>query len=535
MFQKTSIPLSATNQFSKLILNYIDSDDALKGLYEYKPNSEEFEKAISKVSQTSFNRQILTDALKAQYQKTNLTIPSCIDLLNDNNTFTVCTGHQLCLFTGPLYFLYKIISTINLAETLKKHYPKYNFIPVYWMASEDHDFEEIKSIHLFGKAITWNNDEAKGAVGDLQTNTMQSILDEVSEIMGDSDYAKELNKLFATAYLKHKTLADATRYLVNELFKNYPLLIVDGNDASLKSQFTSVIADDIFSRSNYQHIHSAINTLEKQGYKAQVNPREINCFYMTDHFRERIEFDASIGVYNVINSSISFTEEQLKQELKNNPQHFSPNVVLRPLYQQMILPNLAYVGGPGEIAYWLEYKEMFNARSINYPVLIPRHFAMIVEPKHIHLLEKFQLELADIFKDIDTLTKEYIVNHTDKSLLINDEEKAIENIFSNIIQKATTTDVSLKAFSEAELHKVLKIIKGIEAKMQRSEKQKQETALLQLVKLKEKYFPQRTMQERYDNFIPYYLKHGKNFVSALKDIFVSFEFELLILTENNKE
>ena len=353
--------------------------------------------------------------------------------------------------------------------------------------------------------------------------------------MGDSENAKALNRLFENAYVKQHTLADATRYLVHELFKNYPLIIIDGNDAVLKSQFTSVMEDDLLTRSNFNYVNDTISKLEDKGYKAQVKPREINCFYMTENFRERIEFDAVTGKYNVLNSPISFTDEQLIHDLKNNPQRFSPNVVLRPLYQQMILPNLAYIGGPGEIAYWLEYQHMFKAHDIIYPVLIPRNFAMIVEPKHIQLIKKFGLELSDLFKDIDTLSKDYTNAHSDKSLLITDEEKAIEEMFSNIIQKATATDPTLKAFSEAEWQKVLKIIKAIEAKMLRSEKQKQETALQQLAKLKEKYFPQRILQERYDNFIPYYLKYGTNFVSGLKDIFVPFEFELLILTENNKQ
>jgi bacillithiol synthase len=529
-FHKTTIPLASSGQFSKLMLHYTEAHDGLKDLYECAPSVEECEKIISKLSEKTFDRALLTNAIKEQYLRAGINNITHIEILNDPKTYTVCTGHQLCLFAGPLYFIYKIISTINLAETLKKQYPDYNFVPVYWMASEDHDFDEVKSIHLFGKTITWNNMEAKGAVGMLSTEGIKPVLDELFEIIGDSENAVVLKELFTKAYLQHNTLADATRYLVNELFKNYSLIIVDGNDVMLKKQAKSIISNDLFTQTNYKQVSATIENLNAKGYKVQVNPREINCFYIKDKLRERIVFNENTGMYEVLNTNVSFTEQQLKEELENNTHHFSPNVVLRPLYQQTVLPNIAYIGGPGEIAYWLQYKAMFDANNVVYPMLVPRHFAMLLDTKHVQLIHKLGFEPADIFKDIDTLTKEYLASITDNSLSVDAEEKAILEIFNNLNQRAGAVDASLKAFVEAETQKVLKSLKAIEAKMLRSEKHKQETSIQQLTKIEEKYFPQQSMQERYDNFIPYYLKYGTDYIPNLKEVFVSFEFELLLLS-----
>src|ERR1019366_3566764 len=302
-------------------------------------------------------------------------------------------------------FIYKIIPTFNLAQILKKKYPEYNFVPVYWMASEDHDFEEIKNINLYGKKIIWDNPEAKGAVGKLKVATLNLMLDELKQILGDSENAKELIQLFSDAYLQQNNLTDATRYLVNHLFSDYGLVILDGDDVSLKSEFSEIIKDDILNNTNYKLVNQTISKLNKIGFKAQVNPREINFFYMIDNVRERIIFDSS--KFKVQSLGIAFSKEEILAELKNHPERFSPNVVTRPIYQQMILPNLAYVGGPGEIAYWLEYKAMFDFHKVNLPVLIPRNFVMLIDEKYNQQIKKLGFALMDIFKDTEILIKEY--------------------------------------------------------------------------------------------------------------------------------
>lgn len=529
MALKTSkIALNKTGKFSKLMLDYIDGADSLKGFYNHTPQLASFKAAIDEQKNSVTNRELLVAVIKKQYAKSGITqIDKTIDVLLANNTFTVCTGHQLCLFTGPLYFIYKIITTINLAESLKKEYPDSNFVPVYWMASEDHDFEEVKSINLFSQKVEWENAGAKGAVGKMDTASIDTVVEELKQVLGDSENAKELIQLFNDAYLNCANLADATRHLVNQLFGKYGLLIIDANDSQLKSEFAEFIEDDIINNINYKHINSSIEALGEIGFKPQVSPREINCFYMMENLRERIVLEGSI--YKVLNTSVEFSKEELVEELKSHPERFSPNVVTRPLYQQFLLPNLAYVGGPGEIAYWLEYKSMFEANNIVYPILIPRNFTMLMDSKEAQQIDRLGLTLEDIFKDTDLLIKKYVEEHTSSDLLLNKEEQQVEAIFKGVSEKVAGVDVTLVKSVEGELSKALKSIKTIEAKLLRSEKRKHEVAINQIKKIKDKYIPAGVLQERYNNISPYYLKKGTQLIDDLKEAFDPFESEMIIL------
>ncbi len=507
--KKHTIPFADTNQFSKLFLEYINGENNLRPFYSYAPHIDSFKKAIEDKGRENINRELLVDVLTAQYAKlknADISLNNIQLLLNDT-TFTVCTGHQLCLFTGPLYFIYKILSTINLAEALKSNYPEQDFVPVYWMASEDHDFDEIRSVHLFGKTVSWNND-SKGAVGRMNPTTISGVIDELKQILGESENARSLIQLFSEAYLNHHTLAVATRYLVHQLFAQYGLVILDADDARLKETFTDILRDDIVNNTNFKLVNATLTELEKIGHKAQVNPREINVFKLTDIDRVRIE--------------------------KANPEtlayasgDYSPNVVLRPLYQQLILPNLAYIGGPGEIAYWLEYKAMFDYHKINFPILMPRNFALLSDEKTSQQLHKLGLSSDGLFKDVEYLIKDFISKNSDFSL--TEQEQTLRSIFYELSLKVSAVDSTLKATVEAELQKALAGLKTIEAKIIKSEKQKQETNINQIRKLKDKFLPDGILQERYENFSPYYLKYGKGFIPELKKIFDPFEFEMLVL------
>jgi bacillithiol synthase len=513
--KKTQIDLSETRQFSKLIVDYINADEKLRKFYTYLPDISSFKQVVEDRSKVSINRQLLVDVLNDQYSSrikvsgTNYEkTRSNIDLLSEPTTFTVCTGHQLCLFTGSLYFLYKIISTINLSEVLKEKYPQHNFVPVYWMASEDHDFQEINHIHLFGKTLQWNV-PAKGAVGRLSTLSLKPLIEELKVLAGDSENAGELISLFENAYLQHDNLADATRYLVHELFGQYGLVIIDPDDKRLKLQFLDLIKNDIESQINYKIVNETISELEKIGVKAQVNPREINVFHLTED-RVRIE-------------------HATPETLNLKAEEYSPNVVLRPLYQQMILPNIAYIGGPGEIAYWLEYKAMFEYHKIIYPVLVPRNFATLVDEKSAKQLEKMSFTFTDMFNDLDILIKEFINKNTETDLTFDKEEERLSSLFREISEKVSALDPTLKASVEAELKKSLASVKTIEGKLLRAAKQKQDTSLNQIKKLKDKFFPDGNLQERFENFTPYYLKTGKEFIADLKKEFDPLKFEMLIL------
>ena len=234
--KKHRIELSKTGQFSSFFLDYIQGKEELKPFYSHSPKIESFKDAISAKSFSPQKREVLVNALTRQFQGVELTelAEQNLSSLLKPNTFTVTTGHQLNLFTGPLYFIYKIVSTINLAKSLQKAYPDCQFVPVYWMATEDHDFEEINYFKLDGKKYQWQSTQT-GAVGDFELDAT------FKEFMKSVSFAPDF---FKKAYSESKTLSEAVRKYVNELFGKEGLLVVDGNDSSLKGLFRDVILSD---------------------------------------------------------------------------------------------------------------------------------------------------------------------------------------------------------------------------------------------------------------------------------------------------
>ncbi len=525
-FSTRTIPFADTKQFSKLFLDYISGNAALSDFYENKPDDAGYKAATENLKYDEAIRKELVLAIRAQYKNNDIEInESLISKLEQAGAMTVCTGHQLCLFTGPLYFIYKIISTIKVAEEQSEKTGKI-IVPVYWMASEDHDFEEISSVNVYGKTIAWKN-ETGGAVGRLKTDSLEPVLAELKNVMGENEAANKLFSLISKAYCHGRTLANATRELVHELFAG-KVLILDPDDAGLKKYFVQQFLKDIISNDSEPLVHESSEKLKVLGYEVQVKPRKINAFFLKGNVRERIE--EKDAKFYVLNSAISFSKEELEYEIKNYPKNFSPNVVLRPLYQQTILPNIAYIGGPGEIAYWLEYKNMFEQFNTPFPILQPRDFILIAEKNTEEKINKLGLTVEDFFEDVEELIKNYVRKVSGDAISMEKEKETIRTVFENLRDKVAAIDVTLKGAADAELQKQINGIENLEAKLLKASKQKQETSIAQIRKLREKILPGGILQERYENFIPFYLKFGEGFIAEIQNS-PSTETGLTVLSE----
>lgn len=531
-FTKSSIDFSETGLFSSLISDYLSGKEELRNFYQYKPELATFKEAIVNRKRFPFYRSELVNVLKQQnhqFADEYKLVTENIQALAKENTFTVTTGHQLCLFTGPLYFIYKIISTIKLAETLNITYPDYRFVPVYWMASEDHDFEEINHIHLFNKKVKWNYD-ATGVAGKLSTDSLGEVLNELRTIMGDGEHAKELDKLFEQAYLFNNNLADATRFLVYHLFGKYGLVVLDGNEKELKKLFIPVLKDELENETSFKLVSETSAMLEKTGYKPQVNPRNVNLFFLEEGVRERI-VKAPDEHFEVLNTDLSFKRDFILNLLQTQPEHFSPNVVLRPLYQEYILPNLAYVGGPGELSYWLQYKKMFDYHQAHFPVLYNRNSILLVDANTNKKNKALGFSIDDFFKSYDELVRLYISRNSGEIFELNNEAGKIGEVFNFIKSRVIQIDQSLSASVDAEKQKLVNSLDTVAKKVNASIKRKHETTLNQISGLCEKIFPNETFQERHLNFIPFYLKYGKEFIDVIHESCITFSDKLIVIEE----
>ena len=526
----THIPFQKTGFFSKTMKDYLEKNNTINPFYNNFPDLEGFKKQIEEKEKCFSNdsRKVLVEALKNQYKnvKASEVTFKNIELLLLENTFTITTGHQLNLFTGPLYFLYKIISAINLAEELSEKFPENNFVPMYWMATEDHDFDEINYFNFKGKKVQWNRKDG-GAVGRFSTDGLENVFEEFSKHLGTSRNAEYLKKLFSNGYLKHNNLADATRFIANELYREFGLVIIDGDDENLKRKFIPYIKEELLYKTSFKEV-SKTNIEFEKNYKIQVNPREINLFYLSDSFRERIFFED--GFYKINNKGVQFSEEAILKEVEENPLAFSPNVIMRPLFQEIILPNLCYIGGGGEIAYWMQLKSYFEKVNVPFPILLLRNSVQVVSEKQTRKLEKLTVSIEEIFLKQNNLLAKKVNENSKISFDFSKQQQFLLEQFSSLKEIAEQTDKSFVGAVNAQEKKQLNGLKNLEKRLLRAEKRMQKELVDRIIEIQNELFPNQGLEERQRNFSEYYLEYGEEFIQKLKENLKPLQLEFTVLT-----
>jgi len=514
------IDFDKTNSFSKFFIDYISGNSALNSFHNGLPSIENFKEQIKRRNFNDSNRPVLYKTLKSQYREIELgdKLEVNLELLKDSKTFTITTGHQLNIFTGPLYFIYKIVTVIRACEELKSAYPEYNFVPVYWMASEDHDFEEISHFRYGGKKFQWQTEQT-GAVGHFNPKELKEIIESFPGIPA----------FFQEAYLKSTTLAEAVRKYVHHLFGEQGLVVIDADDAQCKSLFEEVITSDLFDHGPEKVVSGTTSKLEALGYKTQVFPREINFFYLKDDIRARIERNGD--AFQVVDTAIEFNETELKNEVKEHPERFSPNVVLRPLYQECILPNLAYVGGPSELVYWLQLKDNFDQFDVTFPLLMPRNFAGIIDKNTSRKIEKAGLSWEDLFKNELDLVNEKVAEATQFKLDLQEQKNELKALFEKALEQAGEIDSTLERTVAGEHRRTEKSLEKIEKKLLKAERKNQEVLVNRIYAIKEFIFPGGAPQERKDNFLNFFL-NDPNFINLCLASFDPFDYRFHLLSTN---
>ena len=509
-----------TNQFAPLFIDYINGKKEIKEFYGNDPNLSSFEKQIKLKKVDAEKRVLLVDVLKSQYEGHDLSeeVSQNINKIKNDNTYTLTTGHQLNLFTGPLYFHFKIIATINACEMLSEKYEDYNFVPVFWMASEDHDFKEINHFNLNGNTHTWESDQS-GAVGRFDTSQMNDFLNSIP--------IDELK--IATGYRSYATLAGATRCLVNYLYGSKGLVILDGDDIKLKQSFENIIRDELINQPIHELVTKSSGELKDLGYKAQVNPRDINLFYLSNQGRER--FVQQKGKFKVNNTELGFSESEILEELDSHPERFSPNALLRPVYQEFVLPNLAMIGGPAEVAYWLQLKSVFTQFDTVFPILMPRNFGIILSKPIYRKYLKMNLKPVDLFEKIETLKSNLVKGVSKANLNLTEQKSAIETTFKGIETQAIQIDKSLVMMVNTELKKTLNTIEKIEGKLFKAEKRNHENSINQVEAVKNFCFPNGKLQERYSNYLTFYFDK-KDILDQIMQLTDPFDLRFNILMDD---
>ena len=504
--QNHKIPYKDLSFFTKFIQDYLEGTIPNE-FYNRLPDINNFRSQISEKETQNINRDLLVNVLKTQNKDIQLSSKSKqnIDLLLRHNTFSLTTGHQLCLFLGPLYVIYKIISTIKLSQQLKDKFIDYNFVPIFWMASEDHDSDEVNHINLFGKKYVWETDES-GPVGNFRTDSVIQVIDQISGILDSSDEGKYLIDLFRRAYSKNN-LTSATRILINELFGRYGILILDPDDPSLKKELSSIIVKDVVDHRLYDIMNNTTNRFSKY-YSPQALVRKINFFSLSPGDRSRI---------------VSSIDAKL---IKEYPERFSPNVLIRPIYQELLLPNIAYIGGPAEVAYWMQLKDVFKDLNIVFPIVALRDSVLWINNNIMNRLLRLGFSIQDVFKSESVLQKEYLSRNDDFTFLHYLER--LDDLFIDINKDLEKNHLDIN--TQAEYNKHLKLLNKLEKRILKARKIDHKSAIHQIAKIKKILFPNNHLQERTESFISFYLDHGEGFSETLLSNFDPLDSNLLILS-----
>ncbi|MEZ4890981.1 MAG: bacillithiol biosynthesis cysteine-adding enzyme BshC [Crocinitomicaceae bacterium] len=472
-------------------------------------------------------RQQLVQAIKQQYANIALSdkVAHHLDLLAKENTFTVVTGHQLVAMTGPLYFVYKIAHVVRMCTELSQKYTDSQFVPVFWMATEDHDYEEIKSFHLFNRTLTWETTQ-KGPVGRFDLTGWQEVLDQLKELFANHPQSD----VFAwMEQLKGDNYAAAFRRLVNFLFEKYGVVIIDGDDAQLKQAFVLIMQKEVLEQFAFPAIQATTERLVVHGGKQQVMPREYNLFYIENGMRERL---IPKGDAIEIPQKGIFSKQEVAEWIARSPQNFSPNASMRPLYQEVLLPNLCYIGGAGEINYWLQLKGVFDAVDVPFPLLKTRNSLLWIDAATQGKMEQLGWTTDDLFKETHQLTAAYLEKNAGDAIDFSPIQAHVEVLKNTVIETFHSAEPSMDSYVMAELVKLDKQMKQLEDQLVKASKRQHEKALKTIKQVKERLFPAGGLQERTTNLLQ--LTPDGNFKPLIDAIVASiqpFSDDFLVVEE----
>lgn len=524
----TKLSYGETGFFSNIVTAYISGDEKLKPFYNHPVTTEGIAKAIGERKLTKINRKLLVEELTKQYSALPVSekITHHVTLLGKENTFTVCTAHQPAVFTGNLFFIYKIVHAIKLAEDLKKLFPENNFVPVFYMGSEDADLDELGHIYIEGEKIGWDTKQ-KGAIGRMNTKGLDKMISRIEGELSVHPHGAALISMMKECYLNSPDIQTATLKLVHQLFGEYGLIVVIPDNPAFKKQMIAVFEDELVKQRSFSIVQKTIDAFP-ENFKVQAQPREINLFYLKDNIRERIE--RAGDEWKVVDTNISFNRESLLKELNEHPERFSPNVILRGVFQETLLPDVAFIGGGGEIAYWLELKNVFENYKVPYPVLVVRNSFLIMETKWKEKLDKLRISIAGIFKPERELLNELVMRESENQLSLAGEITDVNTYYDKLKTVASHVDDTLTMHVAALQSRAIRPLQELEKKLLRAERRKFHIEERQLQTLKKALFPKDGLQERVNNFMPYYAKWGKEFIDVIYQHSLSLEQEFTVLS-----
>jgi len=529
--------------YPKIFIDYIHKVENVNQFYKkYFRNKDEYLLHFKKVSENFSTREFdLHEIISGQYSDF---IPSDktqnnIDKLKSHKTIAVVTGQQLGILGGPLYTIYKTITTIKLCKYLSGRYGDFNFVPFFWLEGDDHDFNEVSSIGLLNlenefKVINYSqkisNDVDRISVGKIKLNEeINAFFEEIERTIRETEFTYEIFNRLREFYKSGSSFTDSFKKLLHFLFDKYGLLIFDPQDSNVKKVLKPVFKKEITDfRIHTEQIIKVSATLEEL-YHAQIKVKPVNLFYSNDEGRFLIE--PTDDGFRLKGKRIKFTFQELSNLIDEYPEKFSPNVLLRPICQDYLLPTVFYVGGPSEIAYFAQLLPMYNLFNLEEPILYPRSSATLIEKGIQRSLDKFNMELKEIFVDKNELEEKILQNISGENIdeifrkVKDDFEIAFDKLRENLFQ----LDKTLGDASSKSQQKILRYLEELKNKADNALKRKNESSIRQINKISSFLYPNSNLQERELNFIYFANKYGLEIVDKIYDELEIDKFEHQII------
>lgn len=475
-------------------------------------------------------RALLIERLEAQNSWNSIQLQQLKHLASPE-TFVVSTAHQPSFLGGPAYIPIKIASSIALCRQLKAWFPAYNFIPIHWLGSEDHDFDELGQVTLYGQLHRWSA-QPGGPIGRKQLGDLTELFDQLTPLISHKPFGNWAFNTLQTAFQPGATLAQAMKTWLNILFEEQGLLIIDGDDVELKRRFAPIMEREFRESFAYPMLQMGAKRFEQAGFVAPLQGREINLFHLTNSKRDRFE-PAEDGRWMTKSGDLNLSREEGASLIRENPAEWSPNAVLRPLYQSLILPEVAFVGGGAEVAYWTQLQETFAQASIQQPLLVLRSSLSWAESQWWKKAEKAGFDVSWLTDKFQSWEEKVLKASGLEPQLhtLEEAETQILNTFKQISSLVQEVDATLLGAAEAERQKASNGLEALKAKVRKAYKQKQEVQLRQLRGLYDKLFPQDMLQERNESLISALAQWGPEWIEVMIRYLNPIETEFLLLVD----
>lgn len=447
--------------------------------------------------------------------------------------FFVQTGQQAGLFGGPLYTVHKILTAVRVAQEAEKLLGV-PVAPLFWIAADDHDFAEVNHAYLLSEDNTLHklqlSDDGRPPASmqrRLLGSEIETVVAELRELLPDTQSARELARLLVNAYTPANNVADAFGALIHFLFDRFDVMVTSSSNATLKQLSVPLVEHEL--RNAEQHedaVNGQTQKLVSRGYHEQVPVRSdaANVSYEDENGRDRL---MRLGTdWELSRSKQRFSNQEITEVLRKEPQRFSANVLLRPVVASAVFPTLAYVGGPAEISYFAQIGCLFAAHGVPMPIVAPRATLEIVEYKVQKVLDKFRLQNSDVHKPFHELSTRIVRDQLPAGVTDSIEElrKHVFDGYAKLVDSAITIDPTLRGPLESARNKTDKLLSDMDRKVVRHLKKKNSIELEQLRRASVNLYPEGQPQERVLGIITYYARYGGEVLDAIAEE-IQFKFD----------